>query len=136
IEEHNKEKLGGIFRGVDFNSDPDLGKGTRRNKMIRHLSQDYYKLDWTQMQEEVIGNAYMYRIEKFGSQAGKMAGEFFTPRHVTTLLSRLAEPKPGDRICDPACGSGGLLLSAGLEVEKQGSKNYALYGQESTGSTF
>jgi type I restriction enzyme M protein len=45
-------------------------------------------------------------------------------------------PKPGDRISDPACGSGGLLLLSGEEVEKQGSKNYALYGQESTGSTY
>jgi type I restriction enzyme M protein len=64
------------------------------------------------------------------------AGEFFTVRPVAKLLAKLSLPKPGNRICDPACGSGGLLLLAGEEVEKQGSNNYALYGQESTGSTY
>ncbi len=104
--------------------------------MIRHLIGDFYKIDLSNMDDDIIGNAYMYMIAKFGSQAGKKAGEFFTPRHVSRLLSKLAQPKDGDRICDPACGSGGLLLLAGEEIEKQGSKNYALYGQESTGSTY
>lgn len=136
IEENNKEKLEGIFSGLDFNSESTLGKVEQRNKMIRHLIDDFHTIDLSNMDDDVIGNAYMYMIGQFGSQAGKKAGEFFTPRHVSRLLSRLAQPKEGDRICDPACGSGGLLLLAGEEIEKQGSKNYALYGQESTGSTY
>jgi type I restriction enzyme M protein len=52
------------------------------------------------------------------------------------LLAKLAMPKPGDRICDPTCGSGGLLLLAGEEVSSQGSQDYALYGQEKTGATY
>ena len=75
-------------------------------------------------------------IERFGSDAGKKAGEFFTPKILSSLLAKLAMPKPGDRICDPACGSGGLLLLAGEEVQKQGSQDYALYGQEKTGATY
>jgi type I restriction enzyme M protein len=78
----------------------------------------------------------MYMIERFGADAGKKAGEFFTVRNVAHLAAKLAEPKAGSRICDPCMGSGGLLLLAGEEVEKLGSKNYALYGQESTGSTY
>ncbi|PIR55437.1 type I restriction-modification system subunit M [Candidatus Peregrinibacteria bacterium CG10_big_fil_rev_8_21_14_0_10_36_19] len=136
IEENNKEKLDGIFSGLDFNSESTLGKVEQRNKMIRHLIEDFHKIDLSNMDDDVIGNAYMYMIGQFGSQAGKKAGEFFTPRHVSRLLSKLAQPKDGDRICDPACGSGGLLLLAGEEIEKEGSKNYALYGQESTGSTY
>lgn len=136
IEETNKEKLDGIFSGLDFNSESTLGKVEQRNKMIRHLIEDFQKIDLSNIDDDVIGNSYMYMIAKFGSMAGKMAGEFFTPRHISRLLSKLAQPKEGDRICDPACGSGGLLLSAGEEIEKQGSKNYALYGQESTGSTY
>ncbi|MBU1626626.1 type I restriction-modification system subunit M [bacterium] len=136
IEDHNKEKLDGIFSGIDFNSEATLGKVQSRNKMIRHLINDFHKIDLTNVDEDVIGNSYMYMIAQFGSQAGKMAGEFFTPKHVTALLSKLAQPKDGFRICDPACGSGGLLIEAGLQIEKQGSKNYALYGQESTGSTY
>ncbi len=135
IEDHNKEKLDGIF-SVDFNSESVLGKLEQRNKMLRHLIQDFAKIDLTDAGDDVIGNAYMYMIERFGADAGKKAGEFFTVRNVAKLVAMLAEPKEGARISDPACGSGGLLLLVGEEVEKKGSKNYALYGQESTGSTY
>ncbi len=135
IEDHNKEKLEGVF-SVDFNSEANLGKLSERNKMLRNLVQDFAKIDLTTVKDDIIGNAYMYLIEKFGAAAGKKAGEFFTVRNVAHLVAKLAEPKAGARICDPCCGSGGLLLLAGEEVEKQGSKNYALYGQESTGATY
>lgn len=135
IEDANKEKLDGIF-SVDFNSESILGKLDQRNKMLRHLIQDFAKIDLSDVGDDIIGNAYMYMIERFGSEAGKKAGEFFTVRNVAKLVAMLAEPKEGDRIADCACGSGGLLLLAGEEVEKKGSKNYALYGQESTGSTY
>jgi type I restriction enzyme M protein len=135
IEDHNKEKLNGVF-SVDFNSEANLGKLAERNKMLRNLVQDFAKIDLTDVKDDVIGNSYMYLIEKFGADAGKKAGEFFTVRNVAHLVAKLAEPKIGARICDPCCGSGGLLLLAGEEVEKLGSKNYALYGQESTGSTY
>ena len=136
IEEHNKQKLEGILTSLDFNSENILGKLEERNRMIRNLVYDFYKIDLSEVKDDIIGNSYIYMIEKFGADAGKKAGEFFTPTPVAKLLARLAQPKDGDRICDPACGSGGLLLLAGKEIEKQGSKNYALYGQESTGSTY
>lgn len=135
IEESNRSKLEGVFH-VDFNSDAILGKLEQRNKMIRHLINDFHAIDLAEIDEDVLGNSYMYLIEKFGADAGKKAGEFFTMKSVASLLARLAQTKDGDRICDPAAGSGGLLLLAGEEVEKQGSKNYSLYGQESTGSTY
>lgn len=135
IEDINKAKLEGVF-SVDFNSESTLGKLTSRNKMLRHLLDDFNSIDLAHINEDVIGNSYMYLIDKFGADAGKKAGEFFTIKSVASLVARLAQPKPGDRICDPAVGSGGLLLLAGAEVEKQGSNNYALYGQESTGSTY
>lgn len=135
IEDTNKSKLEGVF-SVDFNSESILGKQQQRNKMLRHLIDDFYKIDLSEADEDIIGNSYMYLIERFGADAGKKAGEFFTVKSVASLVAKLAQPKEGDRICDPAMGSGGLLLLAGEEVEKQGSTNYALYGQESTGSTF
>lgn len=135
IEDANKEKLEGVF-SVDFNSESVLGKLDQRNKMLRHLIQDFAKIDLSDVGDDIIGNSYMYMIERFGADAGKKAGEFFTTKSVAKLVAMLAEPKAGDRIADPACGSGGLLLLAGEEVEKKGSKNYALYGQESTGSTY
>lgn len=135
IEEANKSKLEGIF-SVDFNSESVLGKLETRNKMIRDLINDFYKIDLSDVGDDVMGNAYMYMIERFGSDAGKKAGQFFTPHNVSQLVAKLAQPKAGDRIVDNACGSGGLLLLAGDEIKKQGSHNYILYGQESNGSTY
>ena len=82
---------------------------------------------------DVIGNAYEYLIGKFAADAGKKAGEFYTPPEVSTLLARLLDPQPGERICDPACGSGSLLIKCAKQV---GSDNYAIYGQEVNGSTW
>ena len=134
IEEANKP-LHDIFT-VDFNSQSVLGQTSQRNKMLRDMIGDFSKVDLSEVDGDLLGNAYMYLIERFGSDAGKKAGEFYTPKVVASLLAKLAMPKPGDRICDPTCGSGGLLLLAGEEVEKQGSHDYALYGQEKTGATY
>ena len=65
--------------------------------------------------------------------AGKKAGEFYTPPEVSILLAKLVRPKPADRIGDPACGSGSLLIHVAKEI---GSNDYSLYGQESNGSTW
>jgi type I restriction enzyme M protein len=75
----------------------------------------------------------MYLIENFASDAGKKAGEFFTPKEVSTLIAKLTKSAPGSRICDPTCGSASLLIKAAEEV---GSDNFSLYGQEANGSTW
>src|SRR5699024_988877 len=83
--------------------------------------------------EDIIGNAYMFLIERFASDAGKKGGEFYTPNQVSTLLAKLLNPQPGDRLCDPAIGSGSLAITVAEEVE---GRNYRIYGQESNGSTW
>lgn len=137
IEEANRTKLEGVFRNIDFNSEANLGKAKDRNRRLKQLLEDFNKpqLDMrpSRVSEDVIGNTYIYLIERFASDSGKKAGEFFTPLKVTELVAKLAGPKPGDRICDPACGSGGLLIQAAKEV---GDRNFALFGQESNGSTW
>src|SRR5438093_6788037 len=52
----------------------------------------------------------------FASDAGKKGGEFYTPAEVATLLAKLLEPHKGETICDPACGSGSLLIRVAKEV--------------------
>jgi type I restriction enzyme M protein len=138
IESANKEKLDGVFRNIDFNSDTSLGPIKDRNRRLKNLLNDYAKLDLSpsNVTEDVIGNTYIYLIERFASDAGKKAGEFYTPTQVSRLLAHLAQPKPGDRIYDPTCGSGGLLIEAATVVEKQGKRDYALFGQEVNGSTW
>lgn len=137
IEESNKAKLEGVFRNIDFNSEANLGKTKDRNRRLKHLLEDFHKpqLDMSpsRVSEDVIGNTYIYLIERFGSDAGKKAGEFYTPHKVSELVAKLAAPKSGDRICDPACGSAGLLIEAGHEV---GDNNFALFGMEVNGSTW
>lgn len=137
IEEANKVKLEGVFRNIDFNSEANLGKTRDRNRRLKHLLEDFHKpqLDMSsgRVPEDVIGNTYIYLIERFASDAGKKAGEFYTPHKVSELVAKLAAPKAGNRICDPACGSAGLLIEAAREV---GGRDYALFGMEVNGSTW
>lgn len=72
-------------------------------------------------------------IANFASDAGKKGGEFFTPSTVSELVAKLVEPKENDRIYDPTCGSGGLLLKAFREVN---SRKVAIYGQEQNSQTW
>lgn len=77
-------------------------------------------------------------IKNFAASGGQKAGEFYTPPEVSELLARLLDPQPGESICDPACGSASLLMKCGKQVTQNhnGSKDYALYGQEAIGSTW
>ena len=142
LEDANREKLGGedgsgIFRNIDFNSS-NLGDVKDKNVRLRNLLRDFSdeKLDLTSEHlagNDVIGDAYEFLIANFASNAGKKAGEFYTPSQVSTLIAKLTKSKPGARICDPTCGSASLLIKAGKEV---GSGNFSLYGQEANGSTW
>ena len=137
IETANKEKLEGVFRNIDFNSEANLGRTKDRNRRLKMLLEDFNKpelnMSPSRVAEDVIGNTYIYLIERFASDAGKKAGEFYTPHKVSELVARLCAPKPGARICDPACGSAGLLIEAARLV---GGRDYALYGMEVNGSTW
>lgn len=136
IERENEAKLGGLFRPIDFNSEALLGATRERNRLLRLLLEDFakpeLKLTPDRVDEDAIGEAYIYLISRFASDAGKKAGEFYTPRTVSELVAALAEPGPGMRICDPACGSGALLIRAG---EAAKSRDHQLFGQEVNGST-
>ena len=137
IETENKAKLEGVFRNIDFNSETNLGEAKDKNRRLKTLLEDFNKpqLDMTpsQVSEDVIGNTYIYLIERFASDAGKKAGEFYTPYKVSELVAKLCKPIAGARICDPACGSGGLLIEAAKVV---GDPNHSLYGMEANGSTW
>ncbi len=138
IEEANKEKLDRVFRNIDFNSEAALGRAAQRNERLKNLLDDFNdpRLDLRPSRVnglDVIGNAYEYLIGRFASDAGKKAGEFYTPPEVSQLLAELLDPQPGERICDPACGSGSLLIRCAKQV---GSNDYSIRGQEVNGSTW
>lgn len=143
IEDSNKSKLEGIFRNISFNSEAALGQTKDRNRRLKTLIEDFADpvLDFRpsrfdggeKQQEDIIGNAYIYLISLFASDAGKKGGEFYTPREVAITLAKLVGAKPGNRIYDPACGSASLLFRVADEVKGH---DYALYGQEVNGSTW
>lgn len=141
FEEANREKLSsedgsGLFRNIDFNSS-NLWEQKDKNERLKNLLTDFSdeKLNLAPKYldgKDVIGNVYEFLIGNFASDAGKKAGEFFTPPEVSTLVARLTKSAPWSRICDPTCGSWSLLIKAGKEVW---SDDFALFGQEANGAT-
>lgn len=146
IEEANGTKLKeagkSVFQDISFNTDK-LGEEKQKNTILRHLLEDFAKpeLDLKPSRVgtlDVIGNAYEFLIKNFAASGGQKAGEFYTPPEVSDLIAELLDPQPGDTICDPACGSGSLLLKCAKKIRDNhgGTKDYALFGQEAIGSTW
>ena len=136
IENNNSEKLRNVFRAIDFNSTVDFGETKDKNAILRNLLEDFHELDLRPSQldsADIIGDAYEYMISNFASDAGKKGGEFFTPSEVSRLIAELVDPKENERIYDPTCGSGGLLLKA---YNKVTSHKVAVYGQEVNNQTW
>ncbi len=142
IEEANMSKLKDVFQDISFNVGK-LGDEKTKNNVLRHLLEDFHKPELNLRPSrvgklDVIGNAYEFLIKNFAASSGKKAGEFYTPPEVSDLIAKLVDPQEGDEICDPACGSGSLLMKCGRKVREKysGSKKYALFGQEAIGSTW
>lgn len=133
---------GSIFQNISFNSS-NLGnpknKHARLAQLLEAFNDKRLNLRPSALQgQDVIGNAYQYLIKMFASEAGKKAGEFYTPEMVSELVARLAKPKAGDRICDPTAGSASLLIRAAKQIppDEHGRRNVSIYGQEAMGSTW
>ncbi len=125
-----------LFEDLDLNS-TKLGrtsdaKNTLIAKILVHL--DGIDFELQKADSDVLGDAYEYLIGKFASGAGKKAGEFYTPKQVSTILARIVTTGKNRLrdIYDPTCGSGSLLLRVAREVDAVG--HY--YGQEMNRTTF
>ncbi len=145
LEESNPEKLEGIFRGLDFLSERKLGDLNQSDGIHRKLIEHFSKLNLRNdnlAEPDLMGRAYEYLIEKFADDSGKKGGEFYTPKTVVELLVCLLDPQPRMRICDPTCGSGGMLIESAKYVDKllprtRGAPlNLTLYGQEKNAGTW
>ena len=128
--------LSGIFRGIDLNSEANLGKKEQKNPLLRTLLEDFADLDLrpshvetkdNEVPADVVGDAYEYMIGEFATMAGKKAGSFFTPQQVSEVMAQIVSPQEKDRIYDPTCGSGSLLIRA---AKKGGLDKVSIYGQE------
>lgn len=134
LEEKNSG-LEGVLAGIDFNDERKLGDARNRDAVLARLVQHFSELNLRNAnlsEPDMLGRAYEYLIEKFADDAGKKGGEFYTPRMVVKLIVEILRPAEGMRICDPTCGSGGMLIECAhyLERHKQNPKNLSLFGQE------
>ena len=129
IQQANPDALGGIFGDVQWGHRDKLPEVALLN-----LIEAFHTLDLSpsRVGHDVLGNAYEYLLRQFADESGKKAGEFFTPRAVVRLLTRILDPQPTDTVYDPACGSGGMLVEAANEVLEAGGsvRQMRFYGQE------
>lgn len=138
IEDTNPS-IEGVLANIDFNSESRLGDAKNREGVLSRLIDHFSRIDLSNAslsEPDMLGRAYEYLIDKFADDAGKKGGEFYTPHHVVRLIVELLDPKPGMRISDPTCGSGGMLVQVAEHVAKLEGKrlgealNITLHGQE------
>lgn len=131
IEQENPHTLYGIFGDAQWTNKDRLSDSLLRD-LIEHFSQ--ISLGNADAKSDLLGQSYEYLIKKFADATNKKAGEFYTPRSVVRLMVNILDPKEGETIYDPACGTGGMLLEAIHHVqETQGDVRSLwgkLYGQE------
>jgi len=135
LEEQNP-LLEGVLAVTDFNNKDRLPDRVL-SKLIIHFSK--YRLRNSDLSEpDLLGRAYEYLIKQFADDAGKKGGEFYTPQKVVQLLVHLLNPTEGMRVCDPCCGSGGMLIETVryLREHKKNAQNISLYGQEKNLNTW
>ena len=127
--------LEGVLAGIDFNDERKLGDARNRDVVLGRLVQHFSRISLRNAnlsEPDMLGRAYEYLIEKFADDAGKKGGEFYTPKKVVELIVELLSPTERMRICDPTCGSGGMLIECAHYLARQGKnpKNLSLFGQE------
>lgn len=131
IEQANPHTLYGIFGDAHWSNKDRLSDSLLRD-LIEHFSR--IDLGNKAAQSDILGQSYEYLIKKFADATNKKAGEFYTPRSVVTLMVNILDPREGESIYDPTCGTGGMLLEAIHHVrETQGDVRKLwgkLFGQE------
>jgi type I restriction enzyme M protein len=131
IEQANPHTLYGIFGDAQWTNKDRLSDSLLRD-LIEHFSR--LSLGNAAAKSDVLGQSYEYLIKKFADATNKKAGEFYTPRSIVRLMVNILDPREGESIYDPTCGTGGMLLEAIHHVqETQGDDRTLwgkLYGQE------
>ncbi|MFB5496518.1 type I restriction-modification system subunit M [Enterococcus casseliflavus] len=135
IERANPETLSGVFSSFDGVTWTDKTKLTdeRLKDLIEHMSS--LKVGNQNYNADVMGDAYEYLIKKFADLSKKNAGEYYTPRSIVKLMVMLLDPKPGNSVYDPACGTGGMLIEAIRHIDNDQMTYGRIYGQENNLST-
>lgn len=126
IEKANPETLFGIFGDAAWTNKERLPDSLLRD-LIEHFSR--IDLGNRAAQADILGQSYEYLIKKFADLTNKKAGEFYTPRSVVRLMVKILDPREGESIYDPACGTGGMLLEAVHHVRENHGDDRTLWGK-------
>lgn len=129
IEAANPERLAQIFGNTPW-ADRDKIPEDRLIRLIDHFGQ--HDLRPSRMSDDLLGGGYEYLLKRFSDDSGTSAGQFYTPRSVVRLLTRILDPQPKETVYDPACGSAGMLIEAAATVKTHGGSvaQMRFYGQE------
>ncbi len=131
LESANHKHLYGVFGDGQWSNKDRLPDELLKD-LIEHFSA--LTLGNAHVNSDLMGDAYEYLIKQFADATNKKAGEFYTPRSVVRLMVDILDPKEGETIYDPACGTGGMLLAAVAHVREAGGDPRTffghLYGQE------
>ncbi len=132
IEEANT-MLEGVMTAVHFGNKEVLSDAVLQ-RLLSHFNK-YSLKNKDLYTPDLLGDAYEYLIKMFADDAGKKGGEFYTPKGVVKLIVQLIKPQPKNKVYDPTCGSGGMLVESAKYIEEQGGKvgdllDASLYGQE------
>jgi type I restriction enzyme M protein len=129
IEKANPDTLFGIFGDAQWTNKDRLSDETLIN-LLEHFSSE--TLSIKNIPNDELGQGYEFLIKKFADDSGHTAAEFYTNRTVVQLMTLIMDPKPGESIYDPTCGSGGMLLSCVNKLKADGKeyRSLKLYGQE------
>lgn len=139
IEQANpgEEADGRVIGGLDGIFGPKDGwtnKAKMPDHIITSLIEDFsrYNLSLASCPADEMGQAYEYLVGKFADDAGNTAQEFYTNRTVVDLMAEILQPKPGESIYDPTCGSGGMLIKCLDFLRKKGEpwQGVKVFGQE------
>ncbi|MGL5920052.1 MAG: type I restriction-modification system subunit M, partial [Bacteroidales bacterium] len=131
----SEDDFNALFEDIDLNS-TKLGRtAAARNEIVVQILEYLDAIDFRleDTEADVLGDAYEYLISKFAANAGKSAGEFYTPQQVSKILAKIVTSgKERIRnVYDPTCGSGSLLLRVAKETQVTD-----FYGQELTHTTY
>ena len=136
----SEEDIKGLFDDLDINSNKLGSTVAKRNEKLVGLLNAIGELklaDYQDTQTDTFGDAYEFLMTMYASTAGKSGGEFFTPQEVSELLAEITVvgKKSVNKVYDPACGSGSLLLKFGKVLGKENVKQ-GFFGQELNITTY
>ena len=136
----SEDDFAGLFDDIDVNSNKLGATVAKRNdKLVKILNgiADIKLDDYKSNSIDAFGDAYEFLMSMYASNAGKSGGEFFTPQEVSELLTRLAVvgKTSVNKVYDPACGSGSLLLKSAKILGKENVRN-GFFGQEINLTTY